>query len=184
MIQGFINRNESPDLKEHWPGNKETFWRWVPTENGRGGPTNWRKPMLTWKEKFLPEDIVKKLKEGVPPDSETPCTPTWIQISLPAKNDLFIQAQAAYDLCDLDCLNQILLSLNLEAKAPAPEYRPENHGGKACRQCAKAKGADRETGKKNFRLTGATNWPTPNGWKRNNRCWTSKLPNWLTRKKN
>jgi hypothetical protein len=116
MIQGFINRNESPDLTSIDLEIKKRFAEYQQKMDEEARELEKAKAYL--KEKFLPEDIVKKLKEvyrlivkRLHPDLNPDLTAR--------ENDLFVQAQAAYDLCDLDSLNQILLSLNLEAKAPA-----------------------------------------------------------------
>lgn len=112
LFQAYFNRNEKPDLATIEQKMEKQFAEYqqkIATEAKRIAVA---KAFL--KDGFLSESEVKKLKEvyrlivkKLHPDINPLVTEQ--------EQDLFVKAQAAYDLCDLPTLNAILLSLEMSA---------------------------------------------------------------------
>jgi len=115
LYQAYFNRNEYPDIpaiEKKMDHQFAEFHKKIADEAKRIALA---KEFL--KEGFLSEGDVKKLKDvyrqivkRLHPDINPDLTE--------AEKDLFVKAQAAYDLCDLITLNVILLSLDNLASKP------------------------------------------------------------------
>ena len=115
LYQAYFNRNEYPDKPAIEKKMEKQFAGYQKKMTEEAKRIAHAKAFL--KEGFLSEGEVKKLKDvyrqivkRLHPDINPNVTE--------AEMDLFVKAQAAYDLCDLITLNAILLSLdNLAPKA-------------------------------------------------------------------
>ncbi|HLP04328.1 MAG TPA: J domain-containing protein [Paludibacter sp.] len=117
LIQGYLNRNEKPDLSaidREIEKRFEAYREKLHAESQKILAAN-----AYLKSDFLPDDIVGKIKDvyrlivkRLHPDLNKNLT-EW-------GKDLFVKAQAAYDLCDLQTLNEILLSLGTDVSAKIP----------------------------------------------------------------
>lgn len=115
LYQVYFNRNETPDkpaIEKEIKQQFETYLKKIAEETKRLALA---KEFLT--EGFLPDAEVKKLKEvyrqivkRLHPDLHPDQTAE--------EKDLFISAQAAYDLNDLNALNAILVSLGTSGAGP------------------------------------------------------------------
>jgi hypothetical protein len=119
LFQAYFNRNEYPDITAIEKKMEKQFAEYQKKMADEAKRIALAKAFL--KEGFLSEGDVKKLKDvyrqivkRLHPDINPDVTES--------EKDLFVKAQAAYDLCDLITLNAILLSLdNLASK---PEVLP------------------------------------------------------------
>lgn len=116
LVQSYFNRNEVPDLKAIEKIVEKHFAAYQQKIAAEARRIAIAKEFL--KEGFLSEGDVKKLKEvyrlivkKLHPDINPNVTE--------AEKDLFVKAQAAYDLCDLPALNAILLTLDMHAVTDA-----------------------------------------------------------------
>ena len=112
LIQSYFNRNEVPDLKAIEKIVEKHFAAYQQKIAAEAKRIAIAKAFL--KEGFLSEEEVKKLKEvyrlivrKLHPDINPNLSEE--------QKDLFVKAQAAYDLCDLPALNAILLTLDTAA---------------------------------------------------------------------
>ena len=109
LYQAYFNRNEYPDIVVIEQKMQKQFAEFQQKIADEAKRIALAKDFL--KEGFLSEGDVKKLKDvyrqivkRLHPDINPDVTD--------AEKDLFVKAQAAYDLCDLITLNAILLSLD------------------------------------------------------------------------
>jgi hypothetical protein len=116
LFQAYFNRNELPDVAVIEQKMEKQFAEYQQKINNEAKRIALAKAFL--KDGFLSEGDVKKLKEvyrlivkKLHPDINPNVTEL--------EKDLFVKAQAAYDLCDLTALNAILLSLEMNAGSEA-----------------------------------------------------------------
>jgi uncharacterized protein YeeX (DUF496 family) len=109
LYQAYFNRNEYPDIPVIEKKMQKQFADYQKKIADEAKRIALAKELL--KDGFLSESEVKKLKEvyrqivkRLHPDINPSVTEQ--------EKDLFVKAQAAYDLCDLTTLNAILLSLD------------------------------------------------------------------------
>lgn len=110
-IQAYLNRNESPDLEAIDKEIKKLFAEYqqkIEAESKRLAAA-----VDYLKGEFLSDEETKKIKvvyrlivKKLHPDINPAVTEY--------EKDLFVKAQAAYELNDLNVLNEILLSINLD----------------------------------------------------------------------
>lgn len=112
LIQAYQNRNEKPDWEAIEQEIGKRFTAYQQTIEAEAQRIKAAADLL--KGGFLSEEATKKLKEvyhlivkRLHPDLHPD--------QMETEKDLFIQAQAAYDMSDLTALNEILLSLDLKA---------------------------------------------------------------------
>jgi hypothetical protein len=112
LIQGYLNRNERPDLPAIDNEIKKRFSEYQKKIEDEAKQLAAANEFL--KTGFLSEEEAKKLRDvyrvivkKLHPDINPNLTEY--------QKDLFVKAQAAYDLCDLNALNEILLSLNMNS---------------------------------------------------------------------
>jgi len=115
LIQSYLNRNERPDLSAIDKEIKNRFSEYQKKIEEEAEKLAAANEYL--KTGFLSEDETRKLKNAyrvivkkLHPDINPNLTEY--------QKDLFVKAQAAYDLCDLNTLNEILLSLNMNTSSP------------------------------------------------------------------
>lgn len=114
LIQSYLNRNEHPDLSAIDTEINQHFAEYQRKIQAEAKKLATASEFL--KSGFLSEEHTKKLKDvyrvivkKLHPDINPNLTEY--------QKDLFVKAQAAYDLCDLNTLNEILLSLNLNTSS-------------------------------------------------------------------
>jgi predicted nucleic acid-binding Zn-ribbon protein len=119
LYQAYFNRNEYPDIAVIEKKIEKQFAEYQKKMADEAKRIALAKEFL--KEGFLSEGDVKKLKEvyrqivkRLHPDINPSVTEQ--------EKELFVKAQAAYDLCDLTMLNAILLSL--DSLAPKVDVEP------------------------------------------------------------
>lgn len=117
LIQSYLNRNEKPDLRSIDAEIEKRYAEYRDKIDMEAQKIKAANAYL--KNDFLPEDTVKKIKDvyrlivkRLHPDLNKYLTE--------ADKELFIKAQAAYDLCDLQTLNEILLSLGTDISLQVP----------------------------------------------------------------
>jgi len=116
LFQAYFNRNEKPDVVAIEQNVEKKFAEYQQNIANETKRLALAKEFL--KDGFLSEGDVKKLKEvyrlivkRLHPDINPSVTEQ--------EQDLFVKAQAAYDLCDLTTLNSILLSLDITSTSEA-----------------------------------------------------------------
>lgn len=137
LYQAYFNRNEYPDIPVIETKMEKLFAEYQQKIAEEAKRIAIAKGLL--KEGFVSPDEVKKLKDvyrqivkRLHPDINPGLTE--------AEKDLFVKAQAAYDLCDLNALNEILLSLDsLALKADIEHIDLKAHMEKLEKQVSKLK---------------------------------------------
>jgi len=116
LFQAYFNRNELPDVAAIEQKMEKQFAEYQQKINAENKRIAQAKAFL--KEGFLGEADVKKIKDvyrlivkKLHPDINPNTTEH--------EKDLFVKAQAAYDLSDLTALNAILLTIELNASPEA-----------------------------------------------------------------
>jgi len=117
LFQAYFNRNELPDVADINHKTEIEFAHYQQKILDEAKRIAIAKTIF--EEGFLSDSDVKKLKEvyrlivkKLHPDINPTVTEQ--------ERDLFVKAQAAYDLCDLPTLNSILLSLDIAATSSTP----------------------------------------------------------------
>jgi uncharacterized protein YlxW (UPF0749 family) len=114
LIQSYLNRNEHPDFSAIDTEITKLFSEYQKKIQREAERLTAANEFL--KSGFLSGDETKKLKDAYRVIVKK-LHPN-INLNLTEyQKDLFVQAQAAYDLCDLNALNEILLSLNLNTNS-------------------------------------------------------------------
>ena len=119
LFQSYVNRNEYPDKEAIDKEIQKRFADYLKKIKLEEQRLTLAKEYLK-EDAFLPDHEVKKLKEvyrlivrklhpDINPDASE------------YEKDLLVQAQAAYDMANLQALNSILLSLNIKSKEPLPD---------------------------------------------------------------
>lgn len=118
LFQAYFNRNELPDVADIDQKMEKQFAEYHQKIDAEAKRIALAKAFL--KEGFLSEGEVKKLREvyrlivkKLHPDINP-----WVTEH---EKDLFVKAQAAYDLNDLTTLNAILLTIEMSASSTAVE---------------------------------------------------------------
>lgn len=121
LIQSYINKNVSPDKQLIEQKIQQQFEEYLKKIAQESEQLIVAKKYLT-ENSFLPPHLVQKIKEvykmivkKLHPDINPNVTEQ--------EKDLLLKAQAAYDMCNLDALNAILLSMDMNT--PAVAYNPE-----------------------------------------------------------
>ncbi len=115
LMQVYINQNKLPDkavIEKKLKKQFEEYTQKIAAENEKLKlakkyltDNNIVPPHIAQKVKEVYKTIVKKLHPDINPNTTE------------QEKDLLLQAQAAYDMCNLDALNAILLSLNMSTPA-------------------------------------------------------------------
>ena len=121
LMQSYINKNTSPNkqlIEQKIQQHFEEYLKKIAQESEQLivakkylTDTGFLPPHIAQKIKEVYKVIVKKLHPDINPNITE------------QEKDLLLKAQAAYDMCNLDALNAILLSLDMST--PAVAYNPE-----------------------------------------------------------